>query len=218
VQELHEREVVDVAHQPGAHVSPRVADEQVLERRVERVDALDRCAGRRGSALDALAQRLPVDAGVEQQAQLVAVDGHVGDLRQLAQRPHRLDRAPDLDADQALAHLLAQHARRALRDQLAGQHEADLVAALGLVEVVRGDEQRGATLAEVVEEVPHPLPLASIDAGCRLVEKTRGDRAPARRARGAARAARQASRLTSLSSSSSTSANSRAMWSPASGW
>ena len=51
------------------------------------------------------------------------------------------------------------------------EHEADLVAALGLVEVVRGHEERRAALAQVVEEVPQALALARVDARGRLVEE-----------------------------------------------
>src|SRR5581483_6845703 len=88
-----------------------------------------------------------------------------------AQDAHRLDRALHLRSGHASAELRAEDRRRALRDQPAAQHESDGMAALRLVEVVRGEEKRRAAIAEIVEEVPEPLALARIEAGGRLVEE-----------------------------------------------
>src|SRR5262249_57020193 len=69
------------------------------------------------------------------------------------------------------AQLLAHDPGLAVRDEPALEHEADRVAALRLVEVMGGDEERGAALAERVEEVPQALAVRGIHARRRLVEE-----------------------------------------------
>ena len=59
----------------------------------------------------------------------------------------------------------------AVRQQLAVGDVGDLVAALGLVHVVRGDEHGQALGGEVVDLVPELAPGLGIDAGRRLVEQ-----------------------------------------------
>ena len=62
-------------------------------------------------------------------------------------------------------------ARRALRQQPAVEDVAELVAALGLVHVVRADQHRDAARGELVQLVPEIAPRLRIDAGGRLVEQ-----------------------------------------------
>ena len=62
-------------------------------------------------------------------------------------------------------------ARRAARQQLAVGDIGDLVAALGLVHVVGGDQHGDALGGEPVDLVPELAPRLGIDAGGRLVEQ-----------------------------------------------
>ena len=60
---------------------------------------------------------------------------------------------------------------RADRGQAAGVDQRDAMAALGLVEVVGGDEDRDAGLREHVDQPPELPPRQRIDAAGRLVEE-----------------------------------------------
>ena len=60
---------------------------------------------------------------------------------------------------------------RALRQQLAVGDVGDLVAALGLVHVVRGDEHGHAFGGQLVDLVPELAPRLGVDAGGGLVEQ-----------------------------------------------
>ena len=65
-----------------------------------------------------------------------------------------------------------QLARRAERDDLAVVHDRHAVAQpLGLVHVVRGQQDRPAGLLELLDEIPELPPRLRIEAGGRLVEK-----------------------------------------------
>src|ERR1035437_2241415 len=59
----------------------------------------------------------------------------------------------------------------ALGDQLAGDHHADAVTLLGLLEVVGGDEDGGAGVGKAIDHGPESAPRQRIDAGGGLVEK-----------------------------------------------
>ena len=61
-----------------------VADEQIFERRVERVDPAQRGSRTLGDLVEAARDGLPVDRFVEQDAEFVAVDRDVGDPGQAA--------------------------------------------------------------------------------------------------------------------------------------
>ena len=60
---------------------------------------------------------------------------------------------------------------RAGDEQLRQVEVADLAAALGLVHVVRGDEERDALGGELEQQVPQLAARDRIDAGGRLVEE-----------------------------------------------
>ena len=77
---------------------------------------------------------------------------------------------------------------RALRQQPAVRDVGELVAALGLVHVVRADEHRDAARGERVQLLPEFAARLGIDAGGRLVEQQQlaARAACTRRARGAA--------------------------------
>src|SRR3989454_3679730 len=75
----------------------------------------------------------------------------------------------DLEHAAALRDLHA--ARRALRDQLAGDHDPQAVALLGLFQVVRGDEDRGALVRELIDHGPERAAGDRIHARRRLVEE-----------------------------------------------
>ena len=60
---------------------------------------------------------------------------------------------------------------RAARDELAVQDIDDAVAALGLVHVVRADEDGDAFFAQRMDLFPEIAPRLRIDAGGRFVEK-----------------------------------------------
>ena len=60
---------------------------------------------------------------------------------------------------------------RAGHEQLRQVEVADLAAALGLVHVVRGDEQRDALGGELEQQIPQLAARDRIDAGGRLVEE-----------------------------------------------
>ncbi len=61
--------------------------------------------------------------------------------------------------------------RRAQRGEAAGVNERDAMAALSLVEVMRGDEDRHAFLSQHVDEAPELAARQRIDAAGRLIEK-----------------------------------------------
>ena len=81
------------------------------------------------------------------------------------------------DVEPQLQHLAGgvpvdQLARRALRRDLAAVHDHQPVAQLlGLVHVVRGQDQRHALLLEPEQPVPHHVPGLRIQAGRRLVQE-----------------------------------------------
>ena len=85
---------------------------------------------------------------------------------------------------------------RALRQQLAVGDVGELVAALGLVHVVRADQHRDAARREPVQLFPEVAPRLRIDAGGRLVEQQQlaARAACRRRARAAASSRPRASR------------------------
>ena len=78
-------------------------------------------------------------------------------------------RALDRPGDERLAR--DDLARRALRQQPSAENVAELVAALGLVHVVRADEHGDAARGELVQLVPEIAPRLRIDAGGRLVQQ-----------------------------------------------
>src|SRR3989441_3659981 len=62
-------------------------------------------------------------------------------------------------------------ARRALAHQLAGDHESQPVALLGFLEIVRGDEDRGALVGQLVDGGPERAAGDRIHARRRLVQE-----------------------------------------------
>ena len=77
--------------------------------------------------------------------------------------------------DDGLDHLAgeaaAQPVWRVEREQASLVQQRDTVAALGLVEVRRADENRDALLEKLGEQLPELAPRDRIDAGGRLVEQ-----------------------------------------------
>src|SRR5258708_8442059 len=66
---------------------------------------------------------------------------------------------------------LPQGIGRAVRDDLAEINVSDMIAALGFVHVVGGDEKRDAMSRELEKKIPKLAPRDGIDAGSGLVEK-----------------------------------------------
>ena len=111
------------------------------------------------------------------------------DHRQRRQSRRRRSAFAVLDLDDVAAHRLApQVVGRAERDEPAARDERDGVALLGLVDVLRGHQQRPAVVAQAMQLVPDRGPQHRVDAGGRLVEEQqlRVVDEGARRARGGA--------------------------------
>ena len=84
--------------------------------------------------------------------------------------PSTRRRGLDLD-DVAARRLAAQLGRCREGDEPAARDERDLVARLGLVEVLGRDQQRPALVAQAMELIPDPAAQERIDARRRLVEE-----------------------------------------------
>ena len=76
------------------------------------------------------------------------------------------------DLDALAADLRLELVRRAAGDHLAVVDHADVVReAVGLFEILRGEQQRGAAGDQILDQVPQQLPVARIEAGGRLVHE-----------------------------------------------
>src|SRR5262245_4493365 len=67
--------------------------------------------------------------------------------------------------------LTLEAARAAFGNKLARDHHSQTVALLGLFEVVRGHEYRGAGVGQAVDHLPEGAARQRVDAGSRLVEE-----------------------------------------------
>src|SRR5262249_4756333 len=76
---------------------------------------------------------------------------------------------PELDHVSALGPLDPR--RRSLGDQLAADHQAQAGTLLGFLQVVRGDQVRGAAVGQPVDQPPQGATGEGIDPGGRLVEE-----------------------------------------------
>src|SRR5262245_3046418 len=73
-----------------------------------------------------------------------------------------------------MAGLLAfEAARAAFSHELSRDHHSKTVTLFGLFEVMRGDEDRGASVGQAVDHPPEGAPRQRVDAGSRLVEEER---------------------------------------------
>ena len=87
--------------------------------------------------------------------------------------------------DPLAAELRLELVRRAARDDLAVVDDGDRVGQLvGLLEVLRRQQERRALADEVADDVPHPEPAARVEAGRRLVEEQQPGPADQRGCRG----------------------------------
>ena len=130
-----------------------------------------RCHVRPGFALERReggVERGGVGAG---DVQLRAERRHLIHRRQRAQARRELGEARTADGpgDERLAR--DDFVRRALRQQTSSEDVAELVAALGLVHVVRADEHRDAAPGELVQLIPEIAAGLGIDSRGRLVQQ-----------------------------------------------
>ena len=120
--------------------------------------------------------------------------------RPVGHRRERLERAiavgglPEDDLDALAAELVLELVGRALGDHAAVVDDRDLVGqVVGLLEVLRRQEDRGALPHELGDHVPHPEPRAGVEARGRLVEEE--DRRPRDERAGEIQAAAHAARV-----------------------
>ncbi len=151
---------------------PQLSDERILQRRRIRADVGDRQARLPEPLADhGLAGRLVVHEHVEAVAEALDVDD-VGVVavrfvedqlgRAQARRPHLEPRGPQA---------VAERGRRADLLKRARVHQRDTVAALGLVEVRRRDQDGQAVGRQVRQRVPELSPRHRVHAGRRLVKQ-----------------------------------------------
>src|SRR4051794_8640223 len=77
-----------------------------------------------------------------------------------------------LEVEPARPHHPLELARRAREQQLAvGEHEHACGVAVGLLDVVRGVDDRGPLASQPQDELPEALALARVEGGARLVEQ-----------------------------------------------
>ena len=112
-------------------------------------------------------------AGV--QPDRVALHGevaHGGLPGQLGGRPRGGVRVAGDQDDRVARHLLLQRARGAFRDHRPVIDDHDAVAEhVGLVQVVRGQEHRGAPVPQAADVVPQAGPVLRVESGARLVQE-----------------------------------------------
>src|SRR5467141_800554 len=144
-------------------------EEDVLQRvvlfsRLPHPDALARQPGRevaRGR------RRVAIDDDVE----AIAEERDTPRLQLGLQHGYRALRVVGEHLEHAAALRGLHAARRALGHQLAGDHESQPVALLGFLEIVRGDEDRGALVGKLVDHGPERAAGDRVDARRRLVEE-----------------------------------------------
>ena len=97
------------------------------------------------------------------------------DVRNTFERFHGLHRTRCLDFnDGTIGKDALELAGRAERDELAAMHDGNAMAMLGLVEIVRGDQNGDAGLREILDQLPKLPPGHRIDSARRFVEKQDG--------------------------------------------
>ena len=96
----------------------------------------------------------------------------VGDAGDGLHRGGDVVAAGDGDLDDVAANAVLQLIGGACRDDLSLVDDDDLVGELvGLLEVLRGEQQRGTTSHQRADDVPHPVAAARVETGRGLVEE-----------------------------------------------
>ena len=103
--------------------------------------------------------------------QAVAEQRHAPRLHVALEDRHGAQRVIGAHLEHAAALRGLHPARRSLGHQLAGDHESQPIALLGLFEIVRGDEDRRAVVGELVDHRPEGAARNRVHAGGRLVQK-----------------------------------------------
>ena len=97
---------------------------------------------------------------------------HGGLPGQLGGSPRGGVRVAGDEDDRVAGHLLLQRARGAFRDHRAVIDDHDAVAEhVGLVQVMRGQEHRGAPVPQAADVVPQAGPVLRVESGARLVQE-----------------------------------------------
>ena len=142
--------------------------EHVLEARRRHLDArLDTRARQRLAHRARGIPHLRVDQRVQPRAEL----GDAPEPRQARERRARLAHGGCLHLEHHRADPRGEVARRPLRHELAVVEDRERVAALRLVHVVRGDEDRRAAVDEHEQRLPELAPVLRVDGAGRLVEE-----------------------------------------------
>ena len=152
-----------------ALVRARNTSSSVASRRVMSTASMPASSRARTTSIDA-------DAGLQRSGddQLLAVEGGVavGECRQGAGGGDELAGGSDLHVDAIVADASLQLLRRAVGNGLAVIEHDDVVGhPIGLLEVLRGEDDGGAAADEVGEHLPQVAAAARIEAGGGLVEE-----------------------------------------------
>ncbi len=134
-----------------------------------------------GGYLDALRLQLfgdradlVLDAVVGDDVQAIAEERDAPAVGSLLEEVGGALRLIDAELDEMAALLGFHSARGSLGNEFSRHHESQPIALLGFFQVMRGHQNRGAQVSQLVDHAPESAAGQRIDAGGRLVEKEHG--------------------------------------------